>query len=323
MRGRPRNYNLIVLHHYVAMPNNLKLRQLEGFVAAADCGSFSAAASAMAVTPAAFSQLIKELEGTLGIALFERTTRSVKLTEAGHRLLSSVRRPLSDLADISAEMKSFAGGMRGKVSLSILHSLAFGIGTSALAQLRKTHPEITVRLIEDQNEVLIERVRNREVDMGLGMFTHSHPELEFLPMFEDELVAVFPSTHILHSSRTVSWAQLARTPLVLLQPKSSIRSLVDAGLLVAGNPTNAVTEVVSMVTALTLSQAGFGVTVLPQLSLSALKTTGMTVRRIGEPRPKRRIGLLRRLGRQMTPAEEELVRELKGVVKRYPKVSLQ
>lgn len=310
VRWKDARYNLIIVVDYVAMPNNLKLRQLEGFVAAADNGSFAAAASVMAMTPAAFSQLIRELETTLGMALFERTTRRVALTDAGQRLLSSVRRPLADLSEVSADMRALAGGLRGKVSLSILHSLAFGIGTNALAQLRQSRPDITVKMIEDQNEVLIERVRTREVDMGLGMFTRAYEDLEFQPLFEDELVAVLPATHPLRTTKTISWAQLAKTPLILLQAKSSVRSLVDAGLLVAGNPTHEITEVVSMVTALNMAQAGFGVTVLPKLSLASLKTAGMVVRAIGEPRPRRKIGLLRRANRPSSPAEAQLAAAL-------------
>ena len=313
------NYNWIILYHYVAMPNNLKLRQLEGFVAAADRGSFAAAASAMAMTPAAFSQLVRELENTIGMALFERTTRRVELTDAGQRLLASVRRPLNDLAEVNADMRALAGGLRGKVAMSILHSLAFGIGTKALAQLRRSHPDINVRMIEDQNEVLIEKVRSREVDMGLGMFTHAHEDLEFQPMFEDELVAVMPTAHPLRRSRTINWAQLAKTPLILLPAKSSVRNLVNAGLLVAGNPTHEITEVISMVTALNMAQAGFGITILPQLSLSSLKVAGMVVRPIGEPRPRRKIGLLRRANRPPSPAEAQLAAALEKAVAELPR----
>jgi LysR family carnitine catabolism transcriptional activator len=297
------------------MRNNLKIRQLEGFVAAADSGSFVTAAANVALTPAAFSQLIQELERTLGISLFERTTRRVELTDAGRRLLASVRRPLSDLADVNADMKALAGGLRGKVALSILHSLAFGIGTAAIAELRATHPNISVKMIEDQNEILIERVRSREVDIGLGMFTKAYDDLEFQPLFEDDLVVVMPSKHPLCKVKSVSWSQLAANPLVLLQPKSSVRVLVEAGLTVAGNPTQELTEVVSMVTALNFCRAGFGITVLPQLSLSSLKLDNMSVRPIGEPKPKRKIGLLRRANRPALPAEIQLVNALVSAAK--------
>ncbi|QHI98492.1 LysR family transcriptional regulator [Xylophilus rhododendri] len=292
------------------MPNNLKLRQLEGFVAAADSGSFTAAASAMAMTAPAFSQLVRELESTLGLVLFERTTRRLELTASGRQLLEGVRRPLADLAHVSSEMKALAGGQTGTVVLSILHSLAFGLGTRALAQLKTMRPDITVKMIEDMNEVLIERVRNREVDIGLGMFTQALEDIEFTPLFEDELVAVFSVDHPLRNQRTLTWKQLAETPLILLQPKSSVRRLVEAGLLVTGVARQPVTEVVSMVTAINMAAAGFGVTILPQLSLASLKMTGMAVRKIKEPRPRRQIGLLRKVGRASSPAEALLAIEL-------------
>ncbi len=101
------------------MPNNFKLRQLEGFVAAADSGSFSHAALQLAMTPPAFSQLIRELESSLGMLLFERTTRRIDLTDAGRQLLHSVRRPLEDLNGAYSDMRDLAGGKRGRVSFSI------------------------------------------------------------------------------------------------------------------------------------------------------------------------------------------------------------
>ena len=138
-------------------------------------------------------------------------------------------------------------------------------------------------------------------------------------MFEDELVAVMPTAHPLRRSRTINWAQLAKTPLILLPAKSSVRNLVNAGLLVAGNPTHEITEVISMVTALNMAQAGFGITILPQLSLSSLKVAGMVVRPIGEPRPRRKIGLLRRANRPPSPAEAQLAAALEKAVAELPR----
>lgn len=285
------------------MPNKLKLRQLEGFVAAADGGSFIAGASAMAMTAPAFSQLIRELESSLGLVLFERTTRRVELTDAGRRLLDQVRRPLADLAEVSADMKALAGGLRGRVVISILHSLAQGVGARAVAQLRQLRPDITVRIIEDQNEIMIERVRNREVDFGLGMINETYDDLSFSFLFEDELVAVFASSNGISRSNRVTWRQLAMEDLILLQPKSSVRRLVEAGLLVTGLTPKPFTEVVSMVTAMNMASLGLGVAVLPEISLASMRISGVTIRPIGDPRPRRKIGFVRLKSRPTSPAE--------------------
>ncbi|WP_144630767.1 LysR family transcriptional regulator [Bordetella genomosp. 13] len=307
------------------MPNKLKLRQLEGFVAAADTGSFVLAASHMAMSPPAFSQSIRELEASLGVALFDRTTRRVDLTAAGQQLLHSVRRPLQDLDHAYAEMRALAVGNRGRVAFSILHSLAFGIGTRALAALRAQHPSISVQMIEDQNDVLVERVMNREVDFGLGMFTHASDELSFEPLFVDELVAVFPKNHPLRKAGQVEWAELAASPLILLPQKSSVRRLVEASILVTGMPRQPVHEVVSMVTAINMASAGLGITILPQLSLGSLNLRNLIARPIGEPKPYRQIGILRQAARPVLEAERVALAQIRreagqaeGVLPRLP-----
>ncbi|ARP94550.1 LysR family transcriptional regulator [Bordetella genomosp. 13] len=293
------------------MPNKLKLRQLEGFVAAADLGSFALAASHMAMSPPAFSQAIRELEATLGVALFDRTTRRVDLTPAGQQLLHSVRRPLQDLDHAHEEMRALALGHRGRVAFSILHSLAFGIGTRALAALRERHASISVQMIEDQNDVLVERVMNREVDFGVGMFTHASDDLSFEPLFVDELVAVFAAGHALRKSRQVEWAELAAHPLILLPQKSSVRRLVEASILVTGMPRQPVHEVVSMVTAINMASARLGITILPALSLPSLNMRKVAYRPIGEPKPYRQIGILRKLSRPVLEAERVALAQIR------------
>ncbi|OWT73721.1 MULTISPECIES: LysR family transcriptional regulator [unclassified Achromobacter] len=293
------------------MPNNFKLRQLQGFVAAAELGSFALAAAHTSMTPPAFSQLIKELESNLGVALFDRTTRRLHLTAAGEQLLLSVRRPLQDLDHASADMRALVDGSRGRIAFSILHSLAFGIGTRTLAALHQSHPSVAVQMIEDQNDVLIERIVNREVDFGVGMFTHAVSELSFEPLFVDELVAVLRADHPLARRPVVEWSELAEHPLILLPQKSSVRRLAEASLLLTGLPRKTGHEVVSMVTAINMAAAGLGVTILPKLSLPWLKADHMAHRSIGDPRPHRQIGIIRRTSRAIPGAEEIVLEQMR------------
>src|SRR5690606_12045529 len=289
------------------MRNNFKLRQLQGFVAAAELGSFALAASRMSMTPPAFSQLIRELESSLGVSLFDRTTRRLDLTAAGEQLLLSVRRPLQDLDHASADMRALVEGKRGRVAFSILHSLAFGIGTRALAALHAKHSNIAVQMIEDQNDVLIDRVLNREVDFGLGMFTQVMDELSFEPLFYDELVAVFRDDHAFGQGESIDWEQLALHPLILLLTMSTVCRLVEASILMTGISREPGHEVVSMITAINIAAAGLGVTVLPRLSLSSLKMEGMTYRAIRNPTPYRQIGIIRRADRPTPEVEKNVL----------------
>jgi LysR family carnitine catabolism transcriptional activator len=289
---------------------NFKLRQLEGFLAAADEGAFSKAADRLAMTQPAFSQLIQELERAVGVRLFDRTTRRVELTEAGRILQAQVRRPLQDLRHAHDSLRELAAGERGSVTFAALPSAAFHIGTRAIARFRSVHPAVQVRQIEDQNGLLVDKVVNREVDFGLGMLAQADPVLRFEQMFDDELVAVLPAGHPLATQAAIAWTDLVEVPLILLPAPSSVRRLAQAGLAMAGSHREPTFEVVNMVTALRMVGEGLGLTILPMMALYSLKMDGLVHRPLGEPRPIRHMGIIRRVDRPPTPATGTLIRFL-------------
>lgn len=279
---------------------NFKLRQLQGFVAAARCGSFSTAARELSMTQPAFSQMVRELETTLNLKLFERTTRRVQMTDAGVRLHAMVERPLDDLDAAYRFAQDIATGRRGRIVFASLPSVAFEFATLVLARYKGEHPGITVRLIEDQNAHIIERVLNREVDFGIGTLPPARPDLTFRELLRDELLAVVPEHHAL--ARTdLTWRQLASEPLVLLPRQSSMRELADAGFAASGVVHEPAYEVANMVTALGLVRAGLGVTLLPAIALMELNMRGLHACCLANPRPSRRIGIITRVDRTLTP----------------------
>lgn len=289
---------------------NFKLRQLEGFFAAAQVKSFSAAASKMFMTQPAFSQLIQELENLVGTRLFERTTRKVELTEAGRLLLAQIRRPLEDLQHAHESLVELAAGRIGSVRFAILPSAAFHVGTRAIAAFCADFPSVKVQQIEDQDGLLMEKVLNREVDFGVGMLSRTDKALSFDPMFVDELVTTMRADHPYASKKQVTWREFAEVDMILLPPTSSVRRLVDGGLAVAGCERDPTFEVINMVTALGMAREGLGITVLPEMALDSLKMDGMIYRRFSRPRPTRRVGVIRRIDRVVTPAAETFIRYL-------------
>src|SRR3954469_7951457 len=215
------------------MHMNFKLRQLQGFAAAATHASFSAAARELSMTQPAFSQLVRELETSLRVKLFERTTRRVELTEAGRRFLAMIQRPLDDLEDAYRFARELAAGTRGRIVFASLPSGGFGLGTMALARFKTLHPAITARPVEDQDFNIVEKVLHREVDFGIGTLKTPHEELAFRELLPDELQAVFPVRHVLAAKRRITWRDLAAAPLVLLPKQSSVRALAEHGFAAA------------------------------------------------------------------------------------------
>jgi len=281
---------------------NFKLRQLQGLLALARTGSFSRAAVATAMTQPAFSQMIRELEATLDLRLFDRTTRRVDLTDAGRALVGLVQRPVDELEDAWRDLRGFAAGTRGRIALALLPSAAFGFVTRALAAYRTQHPLVQVTLHEEQNDVLLQKVREREVDFGIGILAGRDPDLQSTDLFVDELVAVLASGHRLAARPTLSWKHLADEPLILLPRPSSVRQLVEASLSRKHAPCEPAFEVANMLTAASMARSGLGITVLPWLALAEMRQEGLEVRSIGAPRPLRRVAIVFRRDRRQSPA---------------------
>ncbi|ETF03010.1 hypothetical protein W822_09290 [Advenella kashmirensis W13003] len=286
---------------------NFKLRQLEGFIAAADEHSFSSAAERLCMTQPAFSQLIRELETLLGARLFERTTRRVDLTEAGQLLYTQAKRPIEDLHHAYLAVTQLADGTRGVVRFAALPSVAFGLGARAVGRFRADFPDVQVLQIEDQDRLLADKVLNREVDFGIGMAGRTNAVLRFDHLFFDDLVVVVAQEHPLIHKKQAEWRDLTNEKLILLPSTSSVRRLVDAGLARLGAHREPAHEVVNMVTSLAMVRAGLGVTVLPRLALDALKMDGLAFRPFGESSPMRRIGILRRTDRDLSPAAQRFI----------------
>jgi LysR family transcriptional regulator, carnitine catabolism transcriptional activator len=286
---------------------NIKLKQLAGFVAVTRCGSFSAAARELAMTQPAFSQLIRQLEDTLHVRLFERTTRKVELTEAGLRFLAMVQRPLDDLEDAHVWMREMAGGKRGRIAFASLPSVAFAVATTALARFKAGHPQIQVRLIEEQNLNIVEKVLAREIDFGIGTLDAGHGDLDFAPLIDDELVAVCPAQHAFAKRGCVEWRDFAAQPLVLLTGRSNVRAIVEQHFAALGRTPEPAYDVAGMVTALAMVRAGLGVTAMPRIALGELNMNALEARPFAPPRPTRRIGIITRSNRKLSPAAQAYV----------------
>jgi DNA-binding transcriptional LysR family regulator len=153
---------------------------LEIFVRTADTGSFSAAARALDLTPAATSIAIKRLETRLGMRLLVRTTRSLRLTDEGQRYLDSVRLALAALADGERALK--APGLRGLLQLAAPSDFGRNVLLPWLDEFKQHHPQIQLRLLlNDRNADLI----REPVDIALRYGVPTDSSLVALPLLPE------------------------------------------------------------------------------------------------------------------------------------------
>jgi LysR family transcriptional regulator, carnitine catabolism transcriptional activator len=298
------------------MKSKVTLRQIEGFLLASELLSFSRAAEAMHITQSAFSQLVRELEATLGVRLFDRTTRRVALTDTARVMLAKLQHGVLEIEDACEEARAIARLEQGHITVGTLASLAIGVVTRALGELRRGFPGVKVSMREDYNGPLLERVAVGEVDFAVCAHGPAAAALQFEPLFDDELVAVMRRADAPEGSRVLRWSALQHRSIIMLVRDSATHEQV-AGALAANRVTpERDYEVANMFTALSMVRAGLGVTFIPALVLREVNLAGLTWKRLQRPVPLRQIGICRRKDRSASPAASHFERLLRGEVQR-------
>lgn len=297
------------------MTMNIKYRPVKAFLLAVDSGSFTHAAGLLGVTQPSFTTLIQDLEATLGVRLFERSTRSISLTDAGQDFLSRIQRPLADMEEAYRSVLDLSASNRGAVVLGSLPSAAFALVPTALASLRRAHPALTARVIEAHNDELLAMLRTNQVECVIATQMEPAPDLFFEPLLNDAYCAVYPAAHPLAALKTLVWDDLSPHQLILLAKGSSAREQFDRALLRKTAPAPLVPhcDVTHIITAAAMVRSGLGVAVLPRVSLADLNLTGLATRPISSASARRSIGLMVRRDRVLGPATQRFIEHLKAV----------
>lgn len=244
----------------------MDVRHLRYFVGIADAGSFSKAATLLRVTQPALSRQIRDLERELGLRLFDRTERRVRLTPEGHDLVRRSRDALlvvGALRDRARSLESGAAGiLRVGASPQVLQSVLAGF----LTRYRRTHPGVEVQLAEDGAVRVLDLVERGELQLAL--VTLPVPAtLHARVLFPANILAVIPQTHALARKRTVELSDLAREPLLLLRPGFATRQIIDGAFQAARIEPRVVLESGSPHCLLTFAEIGHGIAIVPSTVL--------------------------------------------------------
>lgn len=294
---------------------NVNFRQLRAFAAVARLGNFTRAARALNATQPALSAQIRDLEAALGIRLFDRSTRSVTLTQAGEDLLPVVDSVLADLGSVIERARDVAYRNTGRIAVAALPSLAAALLPDVIASLRRQFPGISVSVRDALAEKSLSLLRADEVDLALTSAPAGDAQLQFTPLLKDRMMAVLPLAHPLVAAKTIRLVDLLESPLVLMDRDSSVRRSVDAACASLGRIATPVYEAAFMATAIGLAGAGLGATLLPSSAAELQRTAKVVVRNLDVPRIERDLGVVRQKRRPLSPAGEAFVAVLTSVVR--------
>jgi DNA-binding transcriptional LysR family regulator len=205
----------------------VELRHLRYFIAVAEELNFSRAAERMHMAQPPLSAAIRQLERDLGVALFIRTTREVKLTDAGRAFLQGARRTLADAERAAEDAKRAAAGELGRLRLAYSWSTRFATLPALGRAFRASHPDVELLGQEMWNARMPAAFRSGSIDVALSLCPEIAAELELAPIRKERLVALVPEGHPLSGEETIPLSALADGEFVLF-PREIAPRLHDA-----------------------------------------------------------------------------------------------
>ena len=261
----------------------------------------------MHLTQSAVSGLIKELESSLSIVLFDRTTRQLSLSVVGHHLLPQARRILNEMQLFENEASSLTSLAQGQVRLAVSQFAASSM-PAVIAQFAKEYPDISVSLLDCSAENVLEHIQNIEVDLGVGTelgFMESEDDISADLLYQLPFCVVMPDSHALAQKSEVVWQDLVDIPLITLQGPFIEQVTAELDESLASHIQQARYKVNFMSTALEMTRQGFGITLcLPYMPevIDWVSANGLQMRPLAQPVKMRRFFIYQRSSRALSPA---------------------
>ena len=283
-------------------------RQLAAFCTVVERKSFSQAAERLGVTQPAVSLQVRSLEKRLGRKLLDRSGRRVEPTEAGLALYQGAQRLLALEGELLAELEAGDGTeLGGTLEVGASTGPGSTVVPVLLCEFQRQHPRVGISLSISDTQSVVERVADRELELGVVGAARRHRGVVFEPFFRDEVVLACPPAHRF-AGRAVSLDELRDEPLIVMQEGAGVRQVIEDELRRAGTRLRDLAprlELGLQESAKSAVAAGYGVTFISRAAIEADLASGtLTSARVEGLDPAREISLVRSPGRSPTRAAE-------------------
>lgn len=299
------------------------LRQVRMFLAVARQSSFRAAAERMSASQSAVSIQIKDLEERIGMPLFDRTTRVVKLTPAGAELLVEFERLAATADEVRVKSAQLAAGRSGQLKIGALPSIAEKFLPRVIAAFRQELPKVHLSIFETVEQDLVGAVKAGRCDIGLTSARMLERGMTFEALFSDGLVAVMQKSHALAACEEVSIAQLAPEALILTQWGTSLRLAVNQAFADEGVDIVPAFEVTYITTAIGFAMEGLGIALVPPDSIRHIVHPDIVSRPLAGQAGARVMGLLQMDGTMSYPLQRRFIEVVRTLAGQFPAVSTE
>ncbi len=280
--------------------NNLTLKQMRYVDALARHSHFGHAADACAISQPALSMQIKDLEENLGIVLFERTARNIRLTHFGEVFVSRIRDILRSVDELDDLTRASMDRLVGRLRIGVIPTVAPYLLPGLIRRLTQDHDSLDIHVRETVTPRLIEELVEGRLDTAILALPVSEPSLTEVPLFEESFLLVRPEAD---AGKPVPSADtLHKMRLLLLEEGHCFR---DQALSFCNMPVArpwAGLDGSSLSTLVQMVGVGLGVTLLPEMAVGVeTRSAPVAVTRFNNPQPSRTIGMVWRKTSPLTP----------------------
>jgi DNA-binding transcriptional LysR family regulator len=269
----------------------IDFQHLRYAASAAELGSFRRAAEALHLRQSTLSRCIRQLEESIGMILFERSSGGVRTTPTGRDFLRTAGSILEQVEALVMNSHYTGRGESGRLAIGFYTSLSAGNLRASLMDVGQRFPQIEIEMLESSRTFLVTALRNAAVDIAIVPGATPLPGTKTMSLWSERMMVAIPESHSLAGKDAVYWIDLRNERLLLSQrdPGPELQDLLVAKLASPGDRPNIVRHDVSRGSLKSLVGAGFGVTLLTEASAGA-NVTGVVYREVRDGAEPARIG---------------------------------
>ncbi len=293
----------------------MNLKQLRTFLYVAELGKLSLASDRLGTAQPALSRQISMLEHELGVRLFDRHGRGMSTTVPGEKLRQRASFLIRYLEETRSDIRSSADKLHGQVVVGMPATLAEVVAAELIEKFVAIHPETSLRIVTGLSGHIHDWLQRGEVDVAVLYTQQVSDSLLVEKLFDEELLLVFKPGVLPAKTRSISFAEVCKLPLVLPALRHGLRTLIEAHATSKGLSLDVQVETDSFRVLTNLASRGTFATILPARSIRGEIDAGLVeIRRITNPSPSRSLSLALPADRPITSAVSMFADELKVCV---------
>lgn len=264
----------------------MSLRHLRAFVCVADCESFTAAAQKLSISQPALTLNIHQLEDMIGAAMFNRTTRSVSLSQLGKEFQPVAQKIIDEFESSILAIRTKAQQQVNRIDVAVLPSAAIRLLPMIMRSFGIVHPQVKVQMHDDNARGVHHQLLDGRADIGISnrWEPESHADLEYTPFIRDRVGLICRSDHALaNCSKPLKWSCLTGENFVGMTRDTGIHSVMNSVKALPDSILNPAYEVLTMASLAGLVESGNAISALPALAAPDYLNPGLVYRDIADP----------------------------------------